>query len=236
MIGLQPAVKVDLGRVAADRLAVRAEHLDLVAQLLDAAHRVPLVGVAGHGRSVFFSPDPPIMIGRCSWSGARQEDEILEPIPASGRRGHRLAVEQRAHGGDRLVHPGQPLAEARAEVDAVGGVLRLHPRAADAEDRPPAAEVVDRRDRLRHQPGVAERVRADQQAEAGVRRDLRPRRQRRVALEDRLQRVAEDRVQVVPGPQRFVAELVDADGRALEGWPVGRLAPEQDAETDVAHG
>ena len=55
------------------------------------------------------------------------------------------------------------------------------------------------------------------------------------ALEDRLVRVAEDGVQVVPGPQVVVAELVDALGRIEHLGPGGALAPEQDSELQICH-
>ena len=45
-------------------------------------------------------------------------------------------------------------------------VLLLHPRPADAQDRPAVTDVVERRDGLGHEPGVAEGVGADQQPEA----------------------------------------------------------------------
>ena len=47
-----------------------------------------------------------------------------------------------------------------------------------------------------------------------------------VALEDRLLRVADDRVEVVPRPERVVAELVDAlrggEERRPTSWPGSR--------------
>ena len=116
-------------------------------------------------RSVFFSPPPPIMIGRWAWSGQRGVAQVVERVVAAGRRGHGLAVEQVAARGHRLVEPVEALAEAGPEVDAVRGVLRLHPGAAEAEDRPAAGDVVERRGELGHEPRVAERVGADEQAD-----------------------------------------------------------------------
>ena len=120
-----------------------------------------------------------------------------------------LAVEEAAHRPDRLVEPVQALAEARPELDPVGPVLGLHPRAADAQDRPAAADVVEGRRGLGHDPWVAERVGADEQPEAGPLGLRRPRGERRPALEDRLVGVAEDRVEVVPRPEVVVAEAID---------------------------
>ena len=45
----------------------------------------------------------------------------------------------------------------------------LEPGAADAEDGPAVADVVERRRELRGEPGVAERVRADHQPEPDAR-------------------------------------------------------------------
>ena len=128
MIGLQPAVHLDLGDVAPDRLAVAPQDLDLVAQLLDAAHRVPLVGVGGDGAQRLLlaraaDHDRQVLLER-----PRQEHEIVEPIPATGRRGDPLAVEEPSHGGDRLVHPGQPLTEAASRSRCHGRCARPRTR------------------------------------------------------------------------------------------------------------
>ena len=83
---------------------------------------------------------------------------------------------------------------------------------------------------------VAERVGADEQAEP---RPLGGRAQAassRPALEDRLVRVAEDRVEVVPRPEVVVAEAVDPPGPPRASRPGRALAPEQDPELDVGHG
>ena len=176
------------------------------------------------------------MIGRRRWTGSGAWTQVVERVVAARRRGHVPAVEQRPHRGDRLVQPVEPLAEPRAEVDAVRLVLELHPRAADAEDRPAAADVVERRGGLGHDARVAERVGADEQAEPRALGGHRPRRERRPALEDRLVRVAEDRVQVVPGPEVVVAESIDALRRLELLGPGRALAPEQDPGLEVGHG
>ena len=124
MIGLQPAVSCDLGRVASDGLAVASQDLDLVAQLLDAAHRVPHVGVARNGAERLLLAGAADHDRQMFLERLRVEDEVLEPIPASGRRRDRLAIEQPPHGGDRLVHPVEALAESRAELDAVAQCAR----------------------------------------------------------------------------------------------------------------
>ena len=110
-------------------------------------------------------------------------------------------------------------------------MLDLEPRAADAQDRPAAADVVDRRDGLGREPRIPEGVRPDEQPEADPLGGLGERRERGVALEDRLVRVAEDRVEVVPRPERVVAELVGPAAGRQERRPVARLAPEVDAQS-----
>src|SRR4029079_15852805 len=122
------------------------------------------------------------------------------------------------------------------EVDAEGGVLQLEPRPADAGNRPAAADVIDRRQRLHCQARVPERVRPDEQTQPDSRRRLGEGRERRVALDDRLVRVAEDRVDVVPCPERVEAQLLGAGAGGEERGPVAGLAPEVDSELDVSHG
>src|SRR5207247_8801320 len=100
-------------------------------------------------------------------------------------------------------------------------------------NRPASREVV-KGHRLRSQhPRVSERVRANQQAKLNSRRDLRPGRKSGPSFEDRLMWVAEDRVQVVPGPQVLVAELLHPLRRRLEELPICALRPKQDAQTQV---
>src|SRR5439155_8817609 len=128
------------------------------------------------------------------------------------------------------VEPVEALAKARAEVDAVLLVLELEPRAADAEDPPAVADVVESRGHLRHEPGIAERVGTDEQAEARLLRGHRPRGEGRPPFDDRLIRVAEDRVDVVPGPEVVIAEAVDALRGVQQLGPRRGLAPQEDPE------
>ena len=117
----------------------------------------------------------------------------------------------------------------------MGGVLQLHPGAAEAGDRAAVADVVDRRDRLGDDPRVAERVRADEQSEADPLGLARPRGQQRVALEEVLVGIAEDRVQVVPRPEMVVPELVDPLRHVEQLGPRGGLAERQDSVARVGH-
>ena len=89
---------------------------------------------------------------------------MVERVARAGRR-DLVAVEQVAHDGHRLGEPVEALPEAAAEVDPERLVLVAEPRPAEAHDRAAVADVVDRRDRLGDETGVAERVGADEQAE-----------------------------------------------------------------------
>ena len=150
--------------------------------------------------------------------------------------GDGLTVEQAPHRADRFVEPVEPLAEPRPEVDAVGRGLGLHPCPADTEDRPAVADVVERRGGLRDEPRVPERVGADEQAEAGLLGLAGIGVEQRPTLEDRLVRVAEDRIQVIPGPQVRVAQAIDPLRGIEELGPGRRLLPEQDPELHIGHG
>ena len=86
----------------------------------------------------------------------------------------------------------------------------LEPGAADAEDRASAGDVVEGRRHLRGERRLAERVRPDHQSDPDPLRGLGPGGQRQPALEDRTVGAADDRVEVVPRPERVVAEAVGA--------------------------
>src|SRR4051794_733663 len=232
---LDAECELDVGDVAPHRVTVAAQDVDLVGEHLGRARRVPqvgrsrdrpqrllLAGAADHDRNV-------------ALDGRRMVDRLLEGVVAARLGRHHLAVEECSDRARRLVQPVESLPDARAEVDAVGLVLVVEPGTAEPGDRAPVRDVVDRRDHLRHEPGVPERVRADHQPEPGPLRRHGPRGKRRVALEDRLVRGAEDRVDVVPGPQVLVAQRVDALRAVEELRPRTSLAPEQDSELQVGH-
>ena len=142
--------------------------------------------------------------------------QVVELVAAVLGRGDAATVEQRAHGRHGLIHPRQPLTCATAKVDAVPIVLVLEPRSTETEDRPAIADVIERRDQLGHLCRIAERIGADEQPELRPTGDLGPRAERQPALEDRLLRLAKDRVQMVPRPEMLVAQLIDLARRALE--------------------
>ena len=118
--------------------------------------------------SVFRSPLPPIRIGRCAWTGGGLLQHVLRVVEAAARD-RRPAAEHRPHQLDRLVEPVQPLAEAGAELDARTPCARSRTRPRRSRGScAPAAHVVERGDHLHDEGRVAERVRADHQAEPHV--------------------------------------------------------------------
>ena len=96
--------------------------------------------------------------------------------------------------------------------------------------RPPG-HVVECRGELGGEPRVAERVRADHQAEAHALRDRPEGRQRRPALEDGLLPGPEDRHQVIPGPDRVPAGFLGGERGVAEPGPVRGLRPELETES-----
>ena len=188
-----------------------------VGVLGDRAQRLPLARAADHDRQVRLDRAVAPGADRRTGSG-RPAGEVATP-PSRTVRTPQTASSSQSRRWPGLAPKSMPWAR----------VLVVEPRAAEAEDRPAVADVVERRGHLGHEPGIAEGVGTDQQPQPDARCDLRPRGQRHPALEDRLLRLAEDRVQVVPRPEVVVAELVDALGGALERRPVGRHVPEQDA-------
>ena len=87
-------------------------------------------------------------------------------------------------------------------------MLGLEPCRADAEDRAAAADVIERRRHLRDEGRLPEGVGAHHQPDRRVGRGLRPCSDRQPALIHRAAIGADDRVDVVPRPERVVAEPV----------------------------
>ena len=85
---------------------------------------------------------------------------------------------------------------------------------------------------LDHERRVAERVGTHQQAEGRLVGHLAPAREHHVALEDRPVGRADDGIEVIPRPQRVVAQAVGRDGRATHRGPVGVLVPDQHTGPD----
>ena len=98
-------------------------------------------------RSVFLRPEPPTRIGRCGWTGRGSHERVVERV---GRAvvAEPLPVEQAAHQHHRLVEPVEAPAGGLAERDPERVVLALEPRAADAQDRAAARDVVEGRGEL----------------------------------------------------------------------------------------
>src|SRR5919198_1237448 len=223
---------LDLRLVSSDLLAPAAEDGVLVSHELDVAGGVPCVGVLRDGvqgllLAVATDEDREVLLHR-SRIVAYLGSLIAGPARGGLPGGKHLFQEV-----DGLVEPVQPLTEARTELDPVGLVLALEPGATNTEDRPAVAHVIERRDDLRGESRVAEGVRADHQSERRARGDRRPAGEDHVALKDRPTPIALDWVEVVPRPERVVAELVGAASGVHQGAPVGVLAPRQDASLDA---
>ena len=197
------------------------------------------VGVPTVGRS----PDQRDTLTR---TGRTDEDRqvILDRPWGAHRVAHRveatrvgdgLAVEQPADEPDGLVEAIDPLAEARPELEPEGVMLTLEPGRTDPQDRPAIAQVVERRRKFGGHPGVAKRVRTDHEAKACVLRERGQGGQDGPALEHRLLPRTEDRVQMIPGPNRVPARSIGEDRRVSERWPVRGLGPELGAEADRGH-
>ena len=98
-------------------------------------------------RSVFFSPLPPTMIGRCAWTGQRLDAQMIEGVATAGRTGHFVTVEQSPRRRGGFGKPVEPLPKPEPKSKPNARCSRLEPGAADAHDRAPAPDVVDRRQR-----------------------------------------------------------------------------------------
>jgi len=198
------------------------ERVPDVGVLRDDPEGLPLATAADHHRQVPL--DRP-----------GQDPQVIERVATAGWARDLLAVKQRSRGRRRLAEPVEPLAEPGPEVQPEGSVLPLEPGAADAHDRPSAADVVDRGEALHCESGVPKGVRADEQAEPDPLGRLGHSRERRVTLEDLLVRVAEDRQEVVPGPDMVVPETFRPLRGSEETRPVAGLAPQRDSQSQVGH-
>ena len=169
---------LDLGLVAADLAAPAPQDLVLVARRTRCRRRCSTRRRTRRPcRSVFFSPSPPIRIGEpCSGPGGGSLRTSQRVIDAGRARVAGLAVEHRR----ASARPPRPASRAARrspspELDPERLVLALEPGAADAEDRPSAAHVVERGDHLApSRAGLRKRVRADHQAEPSRARSRRP--------------------------------------------------------------
>ena len=130
---------LDLGLVAPDVGAVRAEDPVELGEIVRRAEAVPHVGVAGDRAqrlrpSIAADHDREVALER-----ERRVAQLAERVPGPRSRRDGPAVQQRSAGRDRLLEPVEPLPEPGAELDPVRRVLLVHPGPAEAEDRPAAA-------------------------------------------------------------------------------------------------
>ena len=155
----------DGGAVLGEDLEPASSTSSIVPDVFQASARSATV------RRVFFGPDPPIRIGRCAWIGRGAHQRVVERV-APGPRGVNRSPSSRRR--ISITDSSSRSSASRATSpnsipNAV--VLALEPGAADAQDRAPVREVVEGRRELGGEPGVAERVGADHQAEADPLRD-----------------------------------------------------------------
>src|SRR5581483_835169 len=197
------------------------EALDLLPGALEAVRRVevgqPAVAVAGdaaeHGVDVAADQDRRARL----LHGVRQHARIAQ-VELVELQPH-LVLGQQA-GEDLQVAVHDPA--ALFEVDAHGAELAGVPADGRAEDEAALRDVVEATDLLGQHGRVAQRQDQDAGAEldpAGAHGDRREDRQRVDDREGRLD--AQD--DVVPGPQRLVAELLGALGVGQDLVDVGRL-------------
>src|SRR5450759_2096162 len=162
-------------------------------------------------------------------------DGLIRP---GGGRGDGRGYHPAQHPPDdrqRLPEPAQPLRKTRAELDAEVEMLLLEPGGAKAEDRPAAADLVERRGHLRHEGRVADRIRPDHETDPDALGRGRPGGDRQPSLEDGAVRVADDRVEVVPRPQGVIAEPVRTFPGLEQRRPVRVLVPAEGSELHIVH-
>ena len=141
-----------------------------------------------------------------------------------------LAGKQRPDDADSLVEPVEALAEPASKVNGVRPVLLLEPAAADAENDPAAADVIDRGDDLGEQRRRTEHVGRHQRSELQPLGGGGKCRQGRPGLEHRLVGLAIDRQEMVPDPQMVVAQFVGEAGGLQNIGPLEGLIPQADPE------
>ena len=108
----------------------------------------------------------------------------------------------------------------RAQLDAVGGALRLEPSGTEPELEPPAGRHVDGHGHLRQHGRMAERDAGDEHAAAQAARACQQHGERAPPLERRLLRSGPQRVEVVVDP----ADLEDVQSIA-DVPQLGQLGP-----------
>ena len=108
-------------------------------------------------------------------------------------------------------------------------MLALVPGGAEAEDGAAVRHVIERRGHLREDRRVAIGVAGDERAEAHRRRERGPGGEELPGLEQRTPRVAVERDEVIPGPERVESEAVDEERCLAELRPGGVLRREVDA-------
>ena len=146
------------------------------------------------------SPPPPMQIGRRAWTGGGRLRVSREAVARPGAVGSVPSSIPRMIGS---ASPSQRSRSGNPDPNSIpkSSCSSSNHGAADAEDRPAAADVVEGRRHLGHEGRVAERVGPDHEPDPDALGRLGPGRQGQPALEDRPVRVADDRVEVIPRPE-----------------------------------
>ena len=171
-------------------------------------------------RRVTLRPLPPMRMGRRALDRRRLVDGPDHVVVGAGGT-RSCAVEHPPDDRQRLPEPAQSFGRAVTEFEAEAPVLGLAPGAADAEDGPSAAEVVEGGDHLGQEGWIAIRIGADHQADGGPRRQGGDRRHQHVGLEDGSVDRTVGRIDVVGCPERVVTQRLGTELRGLECRPVG---------------
>ena len=194
-MGFEQHAALDLGRVTAERGAVRIEHTALVADLIGCAKAVPDVGVLG--------------------------DELEHDLLAAtadhdrDRAAHRRRITDRhplLDHGNRIAE-GVQAGDRRAELVAELGVVLLEPARAEPQHQPAPGDVVDRARHVGQQVRIAVRHARDHGADLDPAGRLGECRQRRPALEVRAVGIAVDRKEVVVVVNPVGAQRLGLDPR-----------------------
>ena len=204
---------------------------------LERAHRVPHVGVAGDRPERLLLAAAADHDRQVGLDRQRAVAQVVERVVAARRRGDRLAVEQPAASRRPIRRASRAAGRTRCRSRCRG------PCAPSSIHAPPMPRIArpsltwsSVATVLATSPGLRNVLAPTRRPEPGLLGLAGPGVEQRPALEDRLVRVAEDRVEVVPRPEVGVAEAVDPLGGVEHLGPGRRLAPEQDPELDVGHG
>src|SRR5207247_3503103 len=121
---------LDRGWVAPDVAAMPEKRFHLAARFVDEPTRVPGVRVAGNRPQCLPRTRAADQDRQVRLDGGRLADGLIQPVVVALMR-DAVAVEQAAQQRHRLLEPGEPLADAAAELGGEGIMLAPEPCAAN---------------------------------------------------------------------------------------------------------